>query len=187
MRIVALLVALFIFSVSFMDVASFRPMTSEMEAYSVHVKTKKVTSLPLESQELINDQSLNKFAKKSLSTIFNYRPGQAEQHIDSEEIKSLFISEKFFNEFREQFLQYSNGEFRVNNISIKESVAIDAKMIGTPRIGNGARVWQMSADLPMLNRAVGKNQLENLLVTVKLVYLGPEGGMGVYGIRLYRN
>lgn len=187
MRIVALLVALFIFSVSFVDVASFRPMTSEMEAYSVHVKTKKVASLPLESQELINDQSLNKFAKKALSTIFNYRPGQAESHIDSEEIKSLFISEKFFNEFRTQFLQYSNGEFRVNNISIKESVAIDAKMIGTPRIGNGARVWQMSAVLPMLNRAVGQNQLENLLVTVKLVYLGPEGGMGVYGIRLYKN
>lgn len=187
MRITAILVALFIFGVSFIDVATFRPMSAEMEAYSVHAKTKKVTALPLESQELINEQSLNKFAKKALSTIFNYRPGQAEVHIDSEEIKGLFISDKFFKEFRSQFLQYSNGEFRVNNISIKESVAIDAQMVGSPRIGGGSRVWRMSASLPMLNRAVGENELENLLVVVKLVYLGPEGGMGVYGIRLYRN
>ncbi len=187
MRISALFVLLFVFGVSFIDVATFRPMSAEMEAYSVHAKSKKVTALPLESQELINEQSLNKFAKKALSTIFNYRPGQAEEHINSEEIKGLFIAEKFFKDFRSQFLQYSNGEFRVNNISIKESVAIDAKMVGTPRMGSGARVWQMSAVLPMLNRAVGENQLENLSVVVKLVYLGPEGGMGVYGIRLYRN
>ena len=87
MRISALFVLLFVFAVSFIDVATFRPMSAEMEAYSVHAKSKKVTALPLESQELINEQSLNKFAKKALSTIFNYRPGQAEEHINSEEIK----------------------------------------------------------------------------------------------------
>lgn len=187
MRLISLLVVLFVLAAGFFDVATFRPMGVNMEAYSVHVKTKKVTPLPLETQELINEQSLNKFAKKTLSTIFNYRPGQAEKHIDSEDIRSLFISDKFYKDFRSQFLQYSRGEFQINNISIKESVAINSKMIGTPRIGNGARVWKMSAVLPMLNRAVGENQLENLLVNVKLVYLGPEGGMGVYGIRLYRN
>ena len=103
MRISALFVLLFVFGVSFIDVATFRPMSAEMEAYSVHAKSKKVTALPLESQELINEQSLNKFAKKALSTIFNYRPGQAEEHINSEEIKGLFIAEKFFKDFRSTF------------------------------------------------------------------------------------
>lgn len=184
MRIFVFIAVTFMALIMFLDESLFRMMTAGVTANSVHVKTKVIEPLTIETQELVNDATINKHAVKALSIIFNFRPGQAQQHVERQEIRDMFISDAFYEKFAKQFVGWGEAEFFVNNISVKESVATDYNLIKGQNMGGGARVWVLSAQMPMLNRAVGQNELMLLRVKVHIVYLGPEGGIGLYGIDL---
>lgn len=185
MRIVVFFMISIMALVMFLDESFVRRLTSEMVANSVNVKTKEISPLTIETQELVNDASINKYAIKALSLIFNFRPGQSNTHIEKQEIKDMFVSDEFYEKFAKQFVAWGEAEFFVNNISVKESVASDYSLVKGNNMGGGARVWVLRASLPMLNRAVGENELMILTVKARIVYLGPEGGLGLYGVDVY--
>lgn len=161
-----------------------RVKTAEKEVKVASLAKETIYRIPLEDQEIVNQESIQNFTKDALSAIFNYAPGQAEQHINSEQIKSLFITEKFHKIFADQFINWSNVEFQINSISIKESFVKNTELTQSPPMIGGRRIWQFDATLPILDRAVGGTSLKELSVSVYLVYLGHQGGLGIYGISL---
>lgn len=158
--------------------------TAEKRVLGVSLMTESIDPILLEDQEIVNEESINKFSKDAVSAIFNFNPGQAEAHIDDPKIKRLFISEEYHQLFKEQFIAWSNVEFQLNNISIKESITSSSQLYITPSLAGGSRLWKFEARLPMLDRAVGGTSLKELSVDVYLVYLGHRGGLGIYGIGL---
>lgn len=166
------------------DRVYIRTMTAEKQVVAVSLSKESVYPLLLEDQEIVNDDSISAFAQSSLSTIFNFKPGQAEDHINSDAVKELFISEEYHNLFSKQFIEWSNMEFQINNISIKETIVKSSTLYRSPPLQGGARVWKFEARLPFLNRAVGGTNLEERTVDVYMVYLGHQGGLGIYGVGL---
>jgi len=162
-----------------------RSLPSLKSVGAVDVRDGSVTALPLETQEIVNTDSVLSFSKDALVVLFNYRPGQAKEHVLSREVEKLFINKAAHDKFVKQFLAWSNHEFNVNNISIKESIVSQGSLLMTPSVAtSGARLWQYRATLPMVDRGVGKSLPSTLNVIVSMVYLGPEGGMGLYSVRL---
>lgn len=161
-----------------------RTITAEKSVMAVSLSKEDIYAIALEDQEIVNTESINVFAKNAMSFIFNFAPGQAKEHIDSETIKALFVSENFHNAFSKQFIAWANYEFQVNNISIKESFVKEQQLYQSPSMNGGARIWRFEARLPVLDRAVGGTSLKTLNVEVNLVYLGHQGGLGIYSIRL---
>ena len=167
------------------DRVYLRTLTAKKEVEAVSVRDGNIRQLQLETQEIVNGESMLLFSKDALVRTFNYRPGKALEHINSPEIRKLFISEEYYDKFKEKFLTWSFYEFNVNNISIKEAVATDSRLIMAPGSKvSSARVWIFNAKLPVIDRGVGGTALSSLTVQIKLVYLGPEGGMGIYAVKL---
>lgn len=185
MKFVPLFLVVALITFQFADWLALRSMTSESRVVSVDVRDGQVRPMVLESQDIVNEESVMMFARESLVQIFNYRPGQADEHVNSPSVRQLFINDESHKKFVDQFLSWSNHEFNVNNISIKEAVVTRGNLLMTPRASlGGARIWRYTASLPMVDRGVGKTIPSQLLVTMSMVYLGNEGGMGVYSIRL---
>lgn len=166
------------------DRVYLRTQTAVKDVKAASLAKESILDISLEEQEIVNQESIHSFTKDALSAIFNYAPGQAEQHINSEQIKSLFITDKFHNMFADQFINWSNIEFQINSISIKESFVKNTYLTQSPSLIGGRRIWQFDATLPVLDRAVGGTSLKELNVSVYLVYLGHQGGLGIYGISL---
>jgi len=185
MKFVPLFLVVTLVAFQFADWLSFRPMTAEQRVVSVDVRDGQIKQMVLETQDIVNEESITMFAREALVQIFNYRPGQADEHVNSPSVRQLFINDESHQKFVDQFLSWSNHEFNVNNISIKEAVVTRGDLLMTPRASlSGARIWRYNASLPMVDRGVGKTMPSQLLVTMSMVYLGNEGGMGVYSIRL---
>lgn len=185
LRFLMFVLALSIFVFQVVDRVYLRTLTAKKAANAVSVKEGSVYDLPLETQEIVNPNSVSVYAKKSLVKIFNYRPGQAIQHLEREDIKSLFIDEAHFNRFKSQFVNWSNHEFSVNNISIKETVVSSEQQIMAPPLGvGGARIWSYKATMPIIDRGVGGTVFDTMYIRLGLVYLGPEGGMGIYSVKI---
>jgi len=167
------------------DRVYFRDMTAVRAPIAVSVKEGSITPLVVETQEIVNTESVTLFAERASVIMFNYRPGDFYKHIEKQEIKDLFVSDYFYEKFRSQFEEWSNYEFNVNNISIKEVILTDSRMIKTPPASTrGARIWVFYGSLPTLDRGVGDSLVSNLKLKYSLVYLGPEGGMGIYNVSL---
>lgn len=184
-RLIIFFSAITIILAQLADRVYLRTLTSKKEVEAVSVQHGTAKPMILETQEIVNGESMLTFSKDALVRIFNYRPGQAPVHISSPDIEKLFISDFYYEKFKSQFLSWSSHEFNVNNISIKEAVATDPRLIIAPRLGpTSARIWAYSARLPTVDRGVGGSELSALKVQLKLVYLGPEGGMGIYSVTL---
>jgi hypothetical protein len=167
------------------DRAYLRHLTAEKSAVSVSVKQGNVKGLVIETQEVVNEEGIMLFAKKAAAKLMNYRPGRVEEHMDSDEVKDLFISDEYHEFFRDQFVAWSLAEFRVNNVAIKDAFVRSPTLLTSPPAqDSSARIFSMSAVIPMLDRGVGGTTLKELRISMDMVYLGAEGGMGIYGIKL---
>jgi hypothetical protein len=167
-----------------LDDMLFRSLTAVKDVQSLAVKDGSQRSMELESQEVVNNDSMESYAERAVVMILNYRPGKAVEHIEGEAIKSLFIAEEYYDAFKKPFLSWSDREFRVNNISIKEAIATNGKLYSVGGMQGGARVWRYDATVPILNRAVGGNAVERMRIELYLVYLGYKGGLGVFAVKL---
>jgi hypothetical protein len=160
-------------------------LMASKNARSISVVNGDILPLVIESQEIISQESVSLFAKKALVLMFNYRPGQAVQHIDSTEVKALFAKDEYYQLFREQFLAWSSYEFNVNNISIKDTIVVQGDLLISPPASlSGARVWKYSSTLPIVDRGVGGTGVSALKVHLSLVYYGLDGGMGIYAVKI---
>ena len=169
-----------------LDQSIVRTLTAKKEVEAVYVSSNSVSPMVIETQEVVNNESIEKFAKDAVVTLFNYRPGQSQEHMEQEHIKDLFINEMHYERFVEQFVAWSMHEFSVNNISIKESVVSGGELImpPSPMSSGGVRLWQYKASLPMLDRGVGDNALSSMKIVIRMVYLGSSGGIGIYSVNL---
>lgn len=184
-RILMFFSVLILLSLQVVDRAYLRGMTSAKDPIAVSAKEGRVFSLPIETQEIVNSESVRFFAEDALVRMFNFRPGKDLEHVKDESIKDLFIQEEFYETFRTQFLAWSGYEFRVNNISIKEAIVTDGELLRTPAASSaGARIWRYRGVIPIMDRGVGGSKLSKLNVDLSLVYLGPEGGMGIFSVEL---
>lgn len=184
-RILMFFMLILLLLVQVADTVYLRDMTAKREPMAVSVKEGSISPLSIETQEIVNSESVTLFAERAAVILFNYRPGQFYSHVEQEAIKNLFVSEFFYEKFRTQFEQWSKYEFNVNNISIKEVILTNGSMIRTPPASaRGARIWVFSGRLPTLDRGVGDSIVSNLKIKFSLVYLGPEGGMGIYKVEL---
>jgi hypothetical protein len=185
-RLLMLASLILIVILQYFDQAIFRSLTTLKIVEAVYVNDATIKNLVIETQEVINKESVHKFSEDAIVTIFNYRPGQADLHIANEDIKSLFITIERYEKFAEQFNTWSEYEFNVNNISIKETISSEGKLVRSPSpmASGGARLWRYRSKMPTLDRGVGGNVLSPLYVVVDMVYLGAKGGMGIYAIKL---
>lgn len=178
-----LLLTMLLFQI--LDVVFIRTMTAQKAAQAVSVKEGRVFPLALDTQEIVNSDSVSKYAKEAVVKIFNYRPGQALSHIESKDIQRLFINEEQYDKFKTLFLRWSFHEFSVNNISIKESIVKSENIIMTPPVSvKGARLWSYNAVVPVIDRGVGGTVFDTMYLKIGFVYLGPEGGMGIYSVKI---
>lgn len=162
-----------------------RTLTAKKEVVAISVADARVFPLKIETQEIVNNESVIAFAEKSIVKILNFRPGKLMSHLEEKDIESLFINEKYYDTFVQQLKVWANTEFRVNNISIKEAIATDVKLARTPAVaGRSFRIFEVSARVPTYDRAVGDSELSMLLVKVYMVYLGPESGTGLYKVKI---
>jgi hypothetical protein len=176
-----------VIAIQIADRVSLRTLTAKKEPVSISVKDTRIRLMDVETQEIVNDESVIKFSERAISVIMNYRPGKTYEHVNSGKVTSLFINGekgRFFKKFREQFMEWSFYEFNVNNISIKEAIATNGRLIKAPRNLGGARVWLYEVSVPVLDRGVGGTSLSSLKFQLSLVYLGPDGGMGIYGVKI---
>lgn len=159
--------------------------TALQRVIAVTVKDAGMRELPLETLEVVNDKSVDAFAKDALVQLFNFRPGRIAEHMDQDALKKLFINKKAYAKFKEQMLQWADYEFKVNNISIKETVANDGMLISSvANQSEGMRLWRYRATVLTLDRGVGKSIPTKMFVELKMVYLGPQGGMGIYSVKI---
>lgn len=187
MRWIMVLMALVVTALSFWESAYVRHISNEREVYALSVSSADWSTLSVDNQDVIHDTVIERLSQDAIVTIFNYHPGRGREHISSDKIKNLFVTEAHYERFRRQFLVWSDHEFRVNNISIKESISPRGQLyrVGVAG-GGGSQLWRYVGYVPLLDRGVGSTTINTLRVEVHLVYLGPQGGMGIYGIGLTR-
>lgn len=184
-RIMMFMLLLLILAFQLVDNVYLRKMTAKKAAQAVSVKEGRIYPLVLETQEIVNSDSVSKYAKEAVVKIFNYRPGQSLSHIQSPDIKRMFINEDQYEKFKNLFVRWSLYEFSVNNISIKESIVKTDSIVMTPPASvDGARIWGYRATVPVVDRGVGGTVLDVMYLKIGLVYLGPEGGMGIYSVKI---
>jgi len=159
--------------------------TALQRVIAVTVQDAGMRELPLETLEVVNDKSVDAFAKDALVQLFNFRPGRIAEHLEQDSLKKLFINKKTYTRFKEQMLKWADYEFKVNNISIKETVANDGMLISSPaNQAEGMKLWRYRDTVLMLDRGVGKSIPTKMSVELKMVYLGPQGGMGIYSVKI---
>ncbi len=183
-RLLMLLLLLSIVGATIADRAFIRTLTAKKSAVAVSVKTAETKPLSIETQEVVNTESVITFSEDALVRLFNYRPGKAREHMEQDDIRVLFINDESYEKFKKQFITWSNYEFNVNNISIKEAIVDRGYLVKSPSAPSGRRIWRYSGYLPVLDRGVGDTSLSLLKVKISMVYLGPEGGLGVFSIKL---
>ena len=166
------------------DRVYLRSLTAAKLPVAVSMKTDSIYPLSMETQEIVNEEGVSNFARRAISRILNYRPALAVDHIDSEEVRTLLIGDEHFERFRQQFLSWSHHEFNVNDIVMKESTSTNGVMTKSAKNIDGMRVWQYRAKVPILDRGYGGTDSDILNVTLKMVYLGPDGGMGIYSVKI---
>lgn len=162
----------------------FRHIGNKREVYGLFVEDASIAKLTVDTQDILNDESVRKLARRTANRLMNYRPGQASDHVSEPEFAKGFISENAYQDFSDRFLYWSDREFRVNNISIKESIVTNEKLLPVP-MTNGMRMWAYSASLPVVNRGVGGTGKTIMSIRMKILYAGPEVGIGLYDIQLY--
>jgi hypothetical protein len=185
-RLIMLFSVILVVLLQFIDQAMVRPLTAQKSVNAVYISNGSITSLAVETQEVVNHVSVKMFAEDAVVTIFNYRPGLADDHINQDSIKDLFITKEHFDRFAVKFKVWSKYEFSVNNISIKEAISKQGRLTiaPSPQASGGSRIWRYKSNLPTLDRGVGDNVLSALIITVDMVYLGASGGMGIYRIKV---
>lgn len=184
-RIIMTLLVVAVALLQLVDRVFIRTVTAEKKVVALSVADARMFPLKVETQEIVNNESVTSFAEKAMVKTLNFRPGQLQKHMEDQEIASLFISEKYYDQFLDQFKVWADTEFRVNNISIKESIATDVRLVRSPAVpGRSFRVFEVSARVPTYDRAVGDSELSLLVVKVFLVYLGPESGIGIYKMKI---
>ena len=57
------------------------------------------TRIKAAEQEIVNNESIKSFAEKSIVKMLNFRPGKLMTHLEEQDIKSLFITKKYYNIF----------------------------------------------------------------------------------------
>jgi|AntDeeMinimDraft_5_1070356.scaffolds.fasta_scaffold12275_1 hypothetical protein len=187
MKFLMVLAALVVFAISVMDEVYLRHASNERHVIALSVEDAKWRELVVDSQDIVHDSVIESLSKDAVVTIFNYHPGRAREHISSEKIKDLFLTDSHYEKFRSQFLTWSDHEFRVNNISIKETISPRGQLYRVGVAGGaGVQIWKYTGYMPMLDRGVGQTDVATMKFEVHLVYLGPKGGVGIYGIRLTR-
>lgn len=159
---------------------------SERKVNLILNRSKSVEPARVESKELLNATSIEYRSKKVLATAFNYRTARSESHLKDSGIEEEFVNSEFFQNFADQHKSWSDIEFKRNNISQKSSIVTNARLIRSQNLGENKRVWVYKAKLPVLNRAVKQNGRDVMEVTLRYVYLGLDGGSGVYQIQLKR-
>tara|TARA_B100000508_G_C11464518_1_gene280904 strand:- start:4872 stop:5429 length:558 start_codon:yes stop_codon:yes gene_type:complete len=169
---------------TFIESSYFRYVGNKREVVGVFVEDASEKSLTVDTQEILNEESVRSLARRTVNVLLNYRPGQALSHMEENEISSVFISEDSFKNFEGRFLYWSDREFRNNNISIKESIVTSESLIPVPMTG-GMRMWGYTASVPMVNRGVGGTGKTILSIKMQIVYAGTEVGIGIYDIKLY--
>ncbi len=184
-RLVMTILVIAVALLQLVDRLYIRTLTSKKEVVAISVADARIFPLKIETQEIVNNESIKSFAEKSIVKMLNFRPGKLMTHLEEQDIKSLFITKKYYNIFVERMKVWADTEFRVNNISIKEAIATDVKLVRTPAVsGRSFRIFEVSARVPTYDRAVGDSELSMLLVKVYMVYLGPESGMGIYKVKI---
>lgn len=181
-------VFLFIFACAFYvsDSYSLRHLTSEKKVVSAQISSASIEPLDVVATEILNDDSRMKFATNALVKIFNYKPGNAEAHISTPEIKALFSNMDAYERFKESFIVWSYREINVNKISIKESLNVDAKMTQAIPINITDSIWLLKGEQLFLNRGLGATVPERLYVDMILSYEGRSKGLGIYHLALIK-
>ena len=179
-------VFLFIFACAFYvsDSYSIRHLTSEKEVVSAQISSATIDSLDVVATEVLNDDSRMKFATSALVMVFNYKPGNAEEHINAPEVKALFSNVDAYERFKDSFITWSYRELNVNKISIKESLNVDAKMTQAIPINITDFIWLLKGEQLFLNRGLGDTLPERLFVDMILSYEGRSKGLGIYHLAL---
>lgn len=184
-RIWMLVLVVAVIFLQVLDRAYVRTLTVKKEVFAISSAEGRIFPLKIEEQEIVNNDSILKYAQDSLVKILNFRPGKFAQHMEEENVQSLFVSKKHYDEFYEQMEVWANSEFRVNNISIKEAIVVNPRLLKTPStLGRSFRLFEVTATAPTYDRAVGDSQLGALSLKINMIYLGPESGMGLYRIKI---
>lgn len=184
-RILVLTTLLLIISSVLVERIYLRDATALQRVVAITVQDAGAKELPLETLEIVNDDSIELFAKDALIQLLNFRPGRVVEHVEQDVIKKLFINKESYNKVREQLITWSNYEFKVNNISIKEAVAEHGVLMSTSANQvSGMKLWKYRATVLTLDRGVGKTIPTKVFIDLRMVYLGPQGGMGIYSIKM---
>ncbi|MEG3764863.1 hypothetical protein [Alteromonas sp. 14N.309.X.WAT.G.H12] len=187
-RIIMVVLVALVLLLQLADRVFLRTVTAERTVTAISVADATITPLKIETQEIVNNESVVAFAEKGMVKILNFRPGKLASHMEEQDIESMFISKKFYDDFLSQMEVWADTEFRLNNISIKESIVTRLRLVKSPpSIGRSFRLFEVSARASTYDRAVGDSELNTLSVRVYLVYLGPESGMGIYKIKIKTN
>lgn len=179
-----LVVALFVI-MTFVDRVHTRFLTSLIDVELVSMKDVSVKDASLETFSIVNDEAVERFAKRALSVMFNVRPAKFKEHVDAPHVKKLFISEKFHDAWKRQMSNWLSNEYSVNQISIKEAVVVKSDLIMSSELSGGKRLWRYTASLAAIDRGLGSTELRQLRVQLNIVYLGPNAGMGIYSVGVW--
>lgn len=162
-----------------------RQLTAVKDVRSVSLQTETVEPLVLETSSIVSDEAVTQFAERALSIMFNVRPALFKEHVDNPEIKALFISPKYHEQWKEQMASWLSNEFSVHNVSIKEAIVVNPRLTMSSANQQGVRFWRFSAGVRALNRGLGSNALVEMRVQLNMVYVGSEGGLGIYGVKVW--
>lgn len=185
MKWIFLLVVAFFVTMVFVDRIHTRYLTSLIDVEMVSMKDVSVKDASLETFAIVNDEAVERFAKRALSVMFNVRPAKFKEHVDAAHIKKLFISDKYHDAWKRQMSAWLSNEYGVNQISIKESAVVDSELMMSSELNGGKRLWRYSASLASIDRGLGSTELRQLRVQLNIVYLGPNAGMGIYSVAVW--
>jgi hypothetical protein len=167
------------------DRSYVRNLTAKKEVVAISSAEGRIYPLKVEEQEIVNNESVLNFAEKAAVKILNFRPGKLKQHFEDEGVRELFISKSHYDKFYAQMEVWANSEFSLNNISIKEAVVSDIRLVRSPYTpGRSFRLFEAKARVPTYDRAVGDSEIGTLEVDLKMIYLGPKSGMGLYRVNI---
>lgn len=175
---------LLLFVITLIEAGYFRHVGNQRDVYGVFIEDASRKPLTVDTQDILNDESVRGLARRTVNILLNYRPGQASEHVEKDEFRTSFISSDRYEDFTERFLYWSTREFRNNNISIKESIVTNERLTPVPMSG-GMRMWGYEAKLPIVNRGVGGTGKSIMSIRMKIIYAGPDVGIGIYDIELY--
>lgn len=170
---------------TFAESSYTRYLTAQVDVQAVSVKEEKVFPLVMETDSIVNDEAVSQFSERAVSLMFNARPAKFKEHVESPQLRNLFISEHFYEKWRSQFSPWLSNEFRVQQISIKEAIVLRSKLISSVSSQPGVRFWRYSAQIAVLNRGLGATELKAHRVELDLAYSASGGGMGVFGVRVW--